>query len=115
MGDEMLLGSVARPQLRTGTVSAPRQPCAGSELCQEMLQNTPGASRRWRNRGLGGEWRTCHLLLGLKHSFRAQATCKQVWGRTGHSQKRTSMGQPVSKPPSLGLWQWNQIFSFKQG
>lgn len=46
--------------------------------CPRGLQKLPRLERG----GFCGEWTICHLLLGLRHSFMAQATCKQMWGRS---------------------------------
>lgn len=46
--------------------------------CPEGLQELPRLERGGFCKG----WRICHLLLGPSHSFRAQATCKQIWDRS---------------------------------
>lgn len=98
----MLRGSVARPQLRSSMVSAPRQPCAGAGLCQ-VLSNNPGASRRspgWNSR----VWERNGLCAIFSWGPSTPSEhLQQVRGRAGHSQKRTSMVRPVSKPLTPNL------------
>lgn len=72
--------------LATGQVVFMRDPNPMAALCWlwPLSRDAPVCPRglqklaRLERGGFCGEWAICHLLLGPRHSFMAQATCKQM-------------------------------------